>query len=128
MRPSTDTTRPITELGGHRPTTGVSPRHADTGMTTPCQKVRRIIICETGKPGLTWENNGAALGSRTPDLRITMLTLRTTERSTSTDPTPRRAPRTPALRRTLIGIPRGIPGPALVSGPPGLRKIISGRT
>jgi len=58
------------------------------------------------------------LGRRTPDLRITRETFLSPTRSTSTDRASGSTTRTPAPGRTRIGIPRGIPGAALVSRRP----------
>jgi len=64
---------------------------------------RAPIIPETYK-------HRAALGDRTPGLRITRLQRRSPSRSTSTDGTTGSPTCTSAPRRTPIGIPRGIPG------------------
>ena len=58
------------EEPGHEKT-GVSPRHAGFGMMATDTRDRSRVIRYTAKQRLTCANWGAALGSRTPDLRIT---------------------------------------------------------
>jgi hypothetical protein len=105
--------------------TGVSRRHAASGMTAPDMEDQKLRLSSQRTPPLNCANDGAALGSRTPDLRITRMQFRIPKRSTSTDGTSHGAARTPRSGRTRTVMPELMPATerSRSSIPTGERRI-----